>query len=246
MNPDVTCPPAALLCSRRQMLIRASQGGLALGALSAAVQAAVGAQAAEQPEPDAAASESVRVTDFERSCLRFRIDTLKKAPKTVSRKLPMTLNNVRFTLDARAVITHQASGRVHEFVLTSSCKSEQVWVPRDIWHQPDADTPVVARTEYETAGHRVPGIIETRSGVRKEFPLSGFQGAEHIRLNPGGSRPYVPSARRDASCRFPAGGPQGCPGPARALGSRIQSPPGRESPGCTGRPWSRFPGWCRS
>lgn len=144
MKSDQTCRPAALPCSRRQMLIRVSQGGLALGALSAAVQAALGAQAAEQPEPGAAAPESVRVTDFERSCLRFRIDTLKKIPKTVSRKLPMTLNNVRFRLDARAVITHQESGRVHEFVLTSSCKSEQVWVPRDIWHQPNADMCMLA------------------------------------------------------------------------------------------------------
>jgi hypothetical protein len=92
---------------------------------------------------------TVRVTDFERSCLRFRMDTTKKAPKTVSRKLPMTLNNVRFALDARAVMTHKTTGRVHDFVLTSSCKSEQVWVARDIWHQPNADMCMLAgRDEF--------------------------------------------------------------------------------------------------
>ena len=83
-------------------------------------------------------------TDFERSCVRFRIDTVKKPPKTVSQKLPMTLNNVRMTLDARVVITHKASGQVNDYVLSSSCKSEQVWVDRGVWHQPNADMCMLA------------------------------------------------------------------------------------------------------
>jgi hypothetical protein len=92
----------------------------------------------------AAGANDIMVTDFERSCLRFRMDTTKKVPKTVSRKLPMTLNNVRFNLDARVVIRHKASGRVHDYVLTSSCKSEQVWMKRDVWHQPNADMCMMA------------------------------------------------------------------------------------------------------
>ena len=100
-------------------------------------------------DQSAAGANEVTVTDFERSCLRFRIDTTKKAPKTVSRKLPMTVNNVRFNLDARAVITHKASGRLHDYVLSSSCKSEQVWVQRDVWHQPNADMCMMAgRDEF--------------------------------------------------------------------------------------------------
>jgi len=97
-----------------------------------------------QDKPPTDAAGAVSITDFERSCLRFRIDTTKKPPKTVSRKLPMTLNNVRFSLAARVVITHKASGRVHDYVLSPSCKSEQVWVKRDVWHQPNADMCMLA------------------------------------------------------------------------------------------------------
>src|SRR5205823_4764335 len=123
-------------CSRRELLVSASQGGIALGALSAVASAACGAESAQQPDQRVASPSDTRVTDFERSALRFRIDTTKKATKTVSRKLPMTLNNVRMLLDARVVITHKDSGRAHDYVLSSSCKAEQVWVERDIWHQP--------------------------------------------------------------------------------------------------------------
>ena len=149
MKVEVTCPGSEQRCSRRDLLIGASLGGLALDALSAAVNPAVRAEGAEQPDQRAAGPAAVSVTDFERSCVRFRMDTLKKPPKTVSRKLPMTLNNVRMLLDARAVITHKKSGRVHEYVLTASCKAEQVSVKRDIWHQPNADMCMIAgRDEF--------------------------------------------------------------------------------------------------
>ena len=85
-----------------------------------------------------------RITDFERSSVRWRIDTTRKPVATVSRPLPMTLNNVRARLDARAVLTEVASGRVLDYVLTASCKAEQVWVERDVWHQPNADMCMVA------------------------------------------------------------------------------------------------------
>ena len=149
MKVEVTCPGSEQRCSRRDLLIGASLGGLALDALSAAVDPAVRAEGAEQPDHRAAGPAAVSVTDFERSCVRFRMDTLKKPPKTVSRKLPMTLNNVRMLLDARAVITHKKSGRVDDYVLSSSCKSEQVSVQRDIWHQPNADMCMIAgRDEF--------------------------------------------------------------------------------------------------
>lgn len=130
-------------CSRRQMLAQTSKGGLTWGALLGLASAPAVGQEAQKPAANAKAG-TIPSTDFERSCLRFRIDTTKKPPKTVSRKLPMTLNNVRMTLDARAVITHPSTGRVYDYVLSSSCKSEQVWVERDIWHQPNADMCMIA------------------------------------------------------------------------------------------------------
>lgn len=82
---------------------------------------------------------TVKVTDFARAFLRWRIDTFRKPPATVSQKLPMTLNNVRMPIECRTVVTHEDSGRVAEFFLGVSCKSEQVWVPRQVWHMPNAD-----------------------------------------------------------------------------------------------------------
>lgn len=79
------------------------------------------------------------ICDFERSYVRFRVDTEKKQATTVSRKLPMTLNNVRIPLECRAQITDIRTGETSEYVLSASCKAEQVWVEKDIWHQPNAD-----------------------------------------------------------------------------------------------------------
>jgi len=89
-------------------------------------------------------SRTIQVTDFQRSAVRWRIDTTKKPVVTVSRPLPMTLNNVRAVIEARAVITEPGGGRAHDYVLTASCKTEQVWVQRDVWHEPNADMCMVA------------------------------------------------------------------------------------------------------
>lgn len=81
----------------------------------------------------------MQVCDFTHSYIRWRIDTLKKPVLTVSRPLPMTLNEVRAPLECRAVVTEEATGRTREVVLGVSCRTEQVWVERDVWHQPNAD-----------------------------------------------------------------------------------------------------------
>jgi len=82
---------------------------------------------------------AVQVCDFSRSFLRWRVDTLKKPPITVSRPLPMTLNNVRMPLDCRTIITDERTGWRTEIALGASCKAEQVWVDSDVWHDPNAD-----------------------------------------------------------------------------------------------------------
>lgn len=88
------------------------------------------------------------ITDFARSYVRFRMDTLKKPPVTVSQKLPMTLNNVRGPLECVAVLTALETGQNQRFGLMASCKSEQVWVERDIWHQPNADMTMIAGEDH--------------------------------------------------------------------------------------------------
>ncbi len=90
------------------------------------------------------ATEEIEITDFQRSYIRWRIDTLKKPVTTISRPLPMTLNNVRAPIEARATLFDQASGHTFDYVLSASCKTEQVWVSRDVWHQPNADMSMIA------------------------------------------------------------------------------------------------------
>lgn len=89
----------------------------------------------------------LQVCDFARSFLRWRIDTEKKPVMTVSKKLPMTLNNVRAPLECRTIVTEEATGTVQEIVLGAACKGEQVWVPSDVWHQPNPDMRMWASRE---------------------------------------------------------------------------------------------------
>jgi hypothetical protein len=118
------------------------------------------------------AAKTCQVTDFEHSWIRWRIDTIKKPVMTVSRPLPMTLNNVRVQFDARATLTEVATGRVFDYVLGASCKTEQVWVQRDIWHDPNADMCMVAGADEFMIVKR---WDKAEKGVMRYPPTLGVQ-----------------------------------------------------------------------
>jgi hypothetical protein len=87
--------------------------------------------------------------DFARSFVTFRIDLKKKAPITVSRQPPFTLNNARLQLECRCRLTPPGAPDAVEYVLSASCKAEQVHVKEDIWHEPAADMCIlVSRDEF--------------------------------------------------------------------------------------------------
>jgi hypothetical protein len=87
--------------------------------------------------------------DFSRSFLMFRIDVLKKPPRTVSHKPPFTLNNARIQIDCRCEIVERATGESREFVLGANCKTERVGVDRGIWTEPNADfVPILSRDQF--------------------------------------------------------------------------------------------------
>jgi hypothetical protein len=117
--------------SRRAFLIGA--GGLGAGAalLGPAMSAA------DVAGQDAAASGPL-VIDFTRSFLRWTLDTKLKPPKTVSKPLPMTLNRVRMPIEAVATFVPEAGGDAVRYALGAVCYAEQVWVKRDVWHEPSA------------------------------------------------------------------------------------------------------------
>ncbi len=77
------------------------------------------------------------VCDFSRSNIRWRIDTTSTKTVTVSRPMPTTLNEVRMPLESVASVARADGYEV--FALGSSCKTEQVFVDRDVWMQPNAD-----------------------------------------------------------------------------------------------------------
>ncbi|MBX3009998.1 MAG: hypothetical protein KF832_00780 [Caldilineaceae bacterium] len=81
----------------------------------------------------------MQVPDFGRSFLTFRIDLLKQPAITVSAKPPFTLNNARIQIEARCLITDRQTNVTTAYVLGAACKSEQVGVTADIWHEPNAD-----------------------------------------------------------------------------------------------------------
>lgn len=56
---------------------------------------------------------------------------------TVSQPPPTTLNNVRIPLECLATL--RRDGQRTEFGLGASCKTEQVYVERGVWMQPNAD-----------------------------------------------------------------------------------------------------------
>lgn len=91
----------------------------------------------------------MKVLEFARSTMTFRIDLEVIPPRTLSHQPPYALNNARVQLDCRCRITDRATGRVHTIVLGVSCKTERVGADADIWLQPNADfVPIFSDDEF--------------------------------------------------------------------------------------------------
>ena len=129
----------------------------------------------------------MKVLDYARSSLIFRIDTLVKPPITASHKPPFSLNNARILLESSCWITDERDGRTRRFVHGASCKTERVGVERDIWIQPNADFIPIASEErilvlktYARQGDSIPlwpegrGAQNERQEVSLDDAYSGF------------------------------------------------------------------------
>jgi len=81
----------------------------------------------------------MKVLDFARSTLMFRIDLDKIPPRTLSHQPPFAMNNARVHLDCRCRITDRLTRRVHTIVLGASCKTERVGADADLWLLPNGD-----------------------------------------------------------------------------------------------------------
>jgi len=86
----------------------------------------------------------MKIYDFGRSTLTFRIDTTIRPPITVSHKPPFTLNNARIVIECCCEITNRKTGSTTMYVLGADCKTERVGVSADIWTQPNANFCLIA------------------------------------------------------------------------------------------------------
>jgi len=94
-------------------------------------------------------SSRMKIPDFARSFVTFRIDALKRPPVTASHKPPFSLNNARIQIDCVCTITERVGDRSQSFVLGASCKTERVGVDRNIWTEPNADfVPIFSDTHF--------------------------------------------------------------------------------------------------
>ncbi len=81
----------------------------------------------------------MKVLEFSRSTVTFRIDLDKLPPRTLSHRPPYALNNARVQLECRCRITERQTGRMHILVLGAVCKTERVGADADLWLQPNGD-----------------------------------------------------------------------------------------------------------
>lgn len=77
------------------------------------------------------------VCDFNRCYIRWRTDTTRRPMQTSSHPPVSTLNNVRIPLECLATVI--SGGDTKEFGLSASCKTERVYVEREVWTEPNAD-----------------------------------------------------------------------------------------------------------
>ena len=103
----------------------------------------------------------MKICDFTRSSLTFRIDSHLQPPVTQSHPPNHTANNVRIQLECLCELQAKGAAPV-QYVLGASCKTERVNVAEDIWLQPNANFCMVASTDhfliikkYDHGGRRV-------------------------------------------------------------------------------------------
>ena len=81
----------------------------------------------------------MKLLEFARSTILFRIDLDVLPPRTLSHKPPFAMNNARIQIDSVCRITERAGGRRHTFILGGDCKTERVGAERDLFLDPNAD-----------------------------------------------------------------------------------------------------------
>lgn len=114
--------------------------------------------------------------DFGRSFFTFGIDIDAKPPKTISAKPRYPSNFPRVVLDATLGLTNRKTKKTTDYILSASCKSENVAEPEGLWMSPNADCLfVVSKDEFMV----VKSWARRGSGVKLWPPTLGVQPERH-------------------------------------------------------------------
>ena len=113
--------------------------------------------------------------DFGRSFFTFGIDLEAKPPKTISAKPRYPSNFPRVVVESTLRLTDK-SGKSTDYILSASCKSENVAEPKGLWMKPNADCCfVVSEEEYMV----IKSWHKNNPGVKLWPPSLGLQPERH-------------------------------------------------------------------
>jgi hypothetical protein len=114
--------------------------------------------------------------DFGRSFFTFGIDLETKPPKTISAKPRYPSNYPRVVMESTLTLTDKKVGTSTDYILSASCKSENVAEPEGLWMKPNADCCfVVSKEEFMV----IKSWHKNNPGVRLWPPTLGLQPERH-------------------------------------------------------------------
>jgi hypothetical protein len=114
--------------------------------------------------------------DFGRSFFTFGIDLDAKPPKTISAKPRYPSNYPRVVIESTTRLTDRKTATWTDYVLSASCKSENVAEPENLWMKPNADCCfVVSKEEFMV----IKRWHKNNPGVKLWPPSLGLQPERH-------------------------------------------------------------------
>ena len=129
----------------------------------------------------------MKLLEFGRSTILFRIDLDVMQPRTLSHKPPFAMNNARIQIDSVCRITERDGGRRHTFVLGSDCTTERVGAAIStlqaygisqlpVSEEPEGDDVVglvgsISEKGLLDRAYRDPSVVERTVGEVMDAPL---------------------------------------------------------------------------
>lgn len=124
--------------------------------------------------------------DFSRSYFRFYIDLENNQAISLSHKPPTRTNRTRINIEATCRLTHQPTGQASLYLLSSSCKAEQVGAAKnELWIQPNADVCFLLSDDgqfaiFKSWSHNNPGVMRVPESLGEQPERQYFMADENF------------------------------------------------------------------